>query len=506
MTPPASSIDDAAGLRVRRLPELYDAEWVFAHLYAESEWAFWLDTAMVSHGRFSFIGDSAGPLGFAVTYDVRDRHVRLVDRGRVDVFEESIFDYLTRQLASRRQAYGELPFDFNCGFAGYFGYELKAECDGSQAHESPLPDAAFVFADRLIAFDHLERCTWLVSLVSTADPRGAKRWFDEIERRLACLSTSDAVWSPSDAETVEFELRRGRERYLDDIDVCRDRLMAGETYEVCLTNKVVAPALADPLAVYRALRRLNPAPYGAYLRLGDAAVLSSSPERFLRIDRDRWAEARPIKGTRRRGDSASEDASLAEGLRSDAKTRAENVTIVDLIRNDLGIVCEVGTVHVAELMEVETYMSLHQLVSTVRGRLRDGVTVADAVRACFPPGSMTGAPKKRTMEILDQLEEESRGPYSGAIGYLGLGGAADLSVAIRCIVNRGDSATIGCGGAIVLDSEPAAEYEEMLLKAWAPMRAIDPGLLPRSAPVAATGADSVAGARSGWTERATRLR
>ena len=228
----------------------------------------------------------------------------------------------------------------------------------------------------------------------------------------------------------------------------------------------------DPLSLYRTLRRIDPAPFGAFLRFGDLAVLSSSPERFLAIDPGGRVEARPIKGTSRRGQTVAEDRRLAAELRADPKSRAEHLTIVDLLRNDLGRVCEFGTVQTPELLRVESYQTVHQLVSTVAGRLRARGRPPQCIRACFPPGSMTGAPKKRTMEIIDELEGEPRGIYSGAIGYLGLGGGCDLSVVIRTIVIEAQSASIGVGGAIVVDSDPQAEYEETQLKGRAAMQAI----------------------------------
>jgi para-aminobenzoate synthetase len=455
-------------LHSRRLDFLADAERAFVHLYGASPNAFWLDSsAEGERGRFSFIGDSEGPLGAVVTYDVDAGQVRVERRGGVEVHDESIFDYLGREQRRLRHLSADLPFDFDCGFAGYFGYELKADCGSEAAHRADTPDAAFVFADRLIAFDHQEGHTYLLALAGAADD-----WIEETSRRLAALP---ALAEPKlEPQPVELHLRRSPGRYRDEIEACKRYLTAGHSYEICLTNELVGEASPDPLQLYRALRRANPAPFAAYLRFGDLAVLSSSPERFLSVDREGWAEARPIKGTSRRGEAPGEDASLAAALQADEKNRAENVTIVDLLRNDLGRVCAIGSVSVPELMRVETYETVHQLVSSVRGRLREDADPVDCVRACFPPGSMTGAPKLRTMEILDELEGEARGPYSGAVGYLGLGGGCDLSVAIRTIVLDGERASIGAGGAIVVDSDPEAEIEEMLLKAAAAAAALDP--------------------------------
>jgi para-aminobenzoate synthetase len=487
---PAASAPRPRGLKlaVARLPGLCDAERVFCHLFAHERHAFWLDSSMVSdpRSRFSFMGAASGPLSSVVTYDVADGEVEVVRPQGTEVVRESIFDHLDRELRRFGGVGGDLPFDLTCGFVGYLGYELKADCEGNLPYHSTVPDAAFVFADRMIAFDHLEDATYVLCLADASTAADGERWVDDVSRELPDLPPAPALDMSANGAAeahVEFRLSRDHDTYIDDINRIKDYLTEGETYEVCLTNKIWTDAAVDPLRLYRVLREINPAPYSAFLHFGDVAIMSSSPERFLKVHRDGWVEAKPIKGTCSRGEDPEEDRRLSEHLRTDEKSRAENLMITDLLRNDLGIVCDIGTVHVPHLMEVETYETVHQLVSTVAGHLRDDLGASDCIRACFPGGSMTGAPKKRTMEIIDELEKEPRGVYAGAIGYLGLSGAADLSIVIRTIVADEESTSIGTGGAIVMQSDAEEEYEEILLKARAPMRAITlcVGAQPRAA-------------------------
>jgi para-aminobenzoate synthetase len=479
-----STLPSTTVLKTRRLDALPDPEAAFASLYGGSGSAFWLDSSRPGpRARFSFMGDGSGPLAEVVTYDLGA--------------DESIFDYLARRATELRPAeLPDLPFEFDCGFVGYLGYELKAECGYASTYASEHPDAAFLLADRVIAFDHEEHCTYLLCLHELGEEVAAEAWCDATARGLTAVRAGGEsgigphlqVGPIPDSPPSTLALSRSREQYLEDVETSLDHLLAGDSYEICLTNQLSLDCDADPLDLYRRLRRANPAPFSAYLRFGAFAVLSSSPERFLRVDREGEAEARPIKGTSRRGADPAEDAQLAAALAADEKNRAENLMIVDLLRNDLGAVCEVGSVAVPRMMAVEAYETVHQLVSEVRGRLRPEATTLDAVRSCFPPGSMTGAPKKRTTEILDELEGASRGVYSGAIGWFGLGGAADLAVAIRTIVLADGRASIGAGGAIVLQSDPEREWEEMLLKAAAPLRTFHPEADPASISLALQGA------------------
>jgi para-aminobenzoate synthetase len=442
-----------------------DAEEVFVNLFGEDNYAFWLDSSLVESGlsRFSFMGGSGGLNSLLVEYYTQNQEITITQSGTVTRRQESIFDYLKREIQQRKCISDDLPFDFNCGFVGYFGYELKAECGSQLVHHASLPDAMFLLTDQMIVFDHQEQNIYLVCLLKKHETTAAETWFNTIEKQLHKLTPLPPI-SPSSQEPLDFRLSRSHETYINDIHKCLSEIKEGESYQVCLTNKFYTDATPEPLAFYRQLRRVNPAPYSAFLRFGEIAIACSSPERFLRIDTTGWVETKPIKGTCRRGKTAAEDEILREQLRNSEKDRAENLMIVDLLRNDLGLVCEVGSIHVPKLMDVETYATVHQLVSTIRGCLRADMAATDCIKMAFPGGSMTGAPKIRTMKIIDELEEEARGVYSGAIGFLGLNGAADLNIVIRTAVFTPNGTSIGVGGGIVALSDPEAEFQETVLK------------------------------------------
>ena len=452
-----------ARVLVRHLTLPVTAEETFDALYRDAEHAFWLDSA--AGGRFSFLGDASGPLARVATADVAAGTVTITSGAGTEVHHGPFLDWLDADLAGWTVDAPYLPFGFALGWVGYLGYELKAETGGAAAHTSPDPDAALVFADRAVAFDHHTGEIHLLALATPGSEADAERWLEETAVRLATLSP---LPPPPAAGTIgPLTARHDRAAYLAMIDECLAAIHDGESYEVCLTNQLTAPADLDPWPLYRRLRAANPTPFAALLRLGDRSVLSASPERFLAIGADGVVESRPIKGTRPRGRTPEEDAALRIDLATAEKDRAENLMIVDLVRNDLGVYAEVGSVHVPALFQVESYATVHQLVSTVRARLAEGVSAVRCLRAAFPGGSMTGAPKERTMEIIDRLERGPRGVYSGALGWFSLTGAADLGMVIRTLVMRPGEVSFGVGGAVVALSDPADEHEETVVKASA---------------------------------------
>jgi para-aminobenzoate synthetase len=481
-------------LRLRTVPGEPPTEALFERLFGDAEHAFWLDSADAPTrlAQRSFLGTSAGPGRCVLSYDVESGIATRHGAGGASTERASIFDLLDRELAGHaiEPPPADLPPGLMGGFVGYLGYELKADCGSPNVHRSDMPDAVMMLANRLVAVDHLRGRTHLVALCH-GDEAEAEIWLDEAEGAVRELIAAPpqpveprALSEGPEGSHVSFRCGRGREQYLADIERSQAELAAGESYEVCLTDQISTDAEPDPFDLYRLLRRRNPAPFAAYLKLGEMAVVSSSPERFLSVDRERRVEARPIKGTTPRSADPERDEALRAELNDDEKTYAEHLMIVDLLRNDLGRVCEVGSVGVPELMIVEDYATVHQLISTVSGVLEADRTAAQCARACFPGGSMTGAPKERTMEIIDDLEDEARGVYSGAIGWFGVDGAMDLSIVIRTIVMRPGRTTIGAGGAIVMQSDPVDEFDEILLKARAPMATIAEAVTGSRAPEA----------------------
>jgi para-aminobenzoate synthetase component 1 len=361
---------------------------------------------------------------------------------------------------------------FQTGLAGYFGYGLRHHVERVPTHaraDIAWPDLILGLYDLVLAVDHVEGRAWLLAsgypetTAQTRRERAETRigWARERLRQVSQTSPmpSWAIGAKPDLHQAEFE--HAVRRTIDYIE-------AGDIYQANITQRFRArlPAGFDRLSLYQALRTRNPATFGAYLDFGAIGILSSSPERFLKLA-DGTVETRPIKGTRPRGRSAAEDQALAAELLASAKDRAENLMIVDLLRNDISRVCKVGSVKVPTLFGLESYATVHHLVSVVAGDLAAGRSAVDLLRACFPGGSVTGAPKIRAMEVIAELEPTARGPYCGSIGYLSADGGMDSNIVIRTYCIQGQHLTFQVGGGIVADSDPHAEYEESLAKAKA---------------------------------------
>lgn len=470
--PVAGELAALPGLRLvhQTHPLTVPAEAVFTGVFADSTHAFWLDSRDPAHpdGRFSILGDASGPLAHRVTADVPAGTLTITGPAGEQTITSGFFDWLAGEETGMQKIRSsvELP-ETGCGFVlgwiGSLGYELKAECGGSAAHASPLPDAQLLFADRAIIIDHHTGTAHLLALTTPAHEASTEAWFAAAAR---ALTASGPVPPPSDLPiTGDLTLRHDRDAYEALIDRCHEHIWAGESYEICLTNELSGEARLPIVETYRRLRATSRSPRAGLLHFGEIGVLSTSPERFLAITADRQATSKPIKGTRPRSSDPQADALMRAELQASEKERAENLMIVDLVRHDLTHTAVPGSIEVPQFLEVESYATVHQLVSTVRSQLAEDTGVVDCLRACFPGGSMTGAPKLRTMEIIDDLEAGPRGIYSGALGYFSLSGALDLSMVIRTLVITAGGFSYGVGGAITALSDPSAEFEETAVKA-----------------------------------------
>ncbi|MBW9118815.1 aminodeoxychorismate synthase component I [Microbacterium trichothecenolyticum] len=418
---------------------------VFAAVFQQEPHCFWLDAGPDSREGWSWIGAGA---------PADPAHVRAT-------------------TCSGAPAHGD-GSPFRGGWVGWAGYDEAAARAGAPAsgEADGVAQDLWLRVERLVAFDHAGKT------VRVYAPAAA---VDDLAMAVAASTTSAAL--PSHVQ--DHRVARARHRadaYAALIERCRDAIREGDAYQLCLTTRFEVAASVDPVEVYARLRAATPAHHGGFVRSGGTALLSASPERFLHVegapDGGAVVRTRPIKGTRPRGADPASDAALAAELRASEKERAENVMIVDLMRNDLSRVCVDGTVGVDALLEVESYPAVHQLVSTVSGRLVAGTTVDDLLAATFPAGSMTGAPKLSAMRILHDLEGAPRGVFSGCFGWVGDDGALDLAMVIRSIVVRPDSAYVGAGGGITWRSDAAAEVAEVGIKARGPLAALGAELPP----------------------------
>ena len=425
-------------------------------------------------GRYTFMGSRP-----FLVFTARGRKWSVLHGGREERGQGDPFQALGRLLAhwTMDSPAGAPPFLAGAvGFAGYEAGRLLERLDPARLPSPGMPDLCFAFYDSVLACDTSRGEAWLAGTglrgpwASSSGAQAARA--REIAVRLAA--------PPPDLPVRQFRMTSGlrtslpREKYIPAVQAIKEAIRQGEIYQANLTRKFSSTWAGDPVALYLGLREISPAPFSAFLDFGRVKVVSSSPERFLRV-RGRRVETRPIKGTRPRMSDPAADRKMALELVRSHKDAAEHVMIVDLERNDLGRVCQAGTVKVAEMAALEVYPQVFHLTSTVTGRLRDGVTAVDALRATFPGGSITGAPKIRSMEIIAGLEPEPRDIYTGALGWFSFSGDCDLSIVIRAVTLAGRKLSFGVGGGIVADSDPSAEYEETMHKASGMLRALGAG-------------------------------
>ncbi|MES9852347.1 MAG: aminodeoxychorismate synthase component I [Candidatus Thiodiazotropha sp. L084R] len=422
-------------------------------------WAAMLDSCQPysQQGRYDIL--SADPISVLVTHG---EHTRITSNGsNIRLSTEDPFQLLREVLGPLQEGIEGLPF---CGGAiGYFGYDLgrRLERMPTIAEDiEQLPEMAVGIYDWSLVVDHQQQRSWLVG----QNPTRLEKF-----RRLM-LGVGERSGKPKSTTPYrvlgEVCSNMTHAEYLESIKRIKLYILDGDCYQVNLAQRFSVAAEGDPWQAYKGLRQLNAAPFAAYLNTPQCKVMSSSPERFLEL-RDGIVETKPIKGTAPRGEDPIEDMMLAEMLKSSTKDQAENLMIVDLLRNDLGKVCANGTVKVPELFQLESFARVHHLVSKVRGELAEGEDALSLLRACFPGGSITGAPKLRSMEIIEELEPHRRGLYCGSIGYVSFNGDMDSNIAIRTMVHADGITRLYAGGGIVADSDPEAEYRETYHKASA---------------------------------------
>ncbi|CAA9449764.1 MAG: Anthranilate synthase, aminase component [uncultured Rubrobacteraceae bacterium] len=452
--------------------------------FSDEENVFLLESAEEAErfGRYSFLGFNPKR-----TLSYRDGVYTVVDADGVrEVAAKDPFRGLAEIVGKKSVApLPNLPA-FVGGAVGYFSYDAVRYLErlpGSTPDELRVPEAYFMVTDTLTVFDHLRHKVLVISLVDAANLRDVegegfaaayRRAADDIRRiseRLAAPTARRAL--PAGDGGIEVSSNFTRAGYEEAVEKAKEYIRAGDAFQIVPSQRFFAEiGDLDPFLLYRGLRTVNPSPYMTYLKLGDMALVGASPEPLVRVE-GRRVMTRPVAGTRRRGATPEEDALLAEELLADAKERAEHVMLVDLGRNDLGRVAEIGSVDLESFMQVERYSHVMHIVSTVEGDLREELNALDALAAAFPAGTVSGAPKVRAMEIIDELEPTRRGPYAGATGYYGIDGRLDTCITLRTALLKDNRAYFQAGGGVVADSVPSLEYEETRNKAGAIVRALE---------------------------------
>ncbi|MGV8083043.1 MAG: anthranilate synthase component I [Coriobacteriia bacterium] len=448
----------------------------FMALADGAEHAFLLESVVGGErlGRYSFLG-----VGDREVISGRGHEVVVENGGVRGEYAEDPLRVVSRELGVGSVArVPGLPL-FVGGAVGYVGYETASSFERVPRHDSDalgVPDFTFMLADVVVAFDHARR---VMQVIAPVRPGGAPdiaydaalKRIDSYLRRIDGGVCGAELGAYGAEMPVDIRAHTSREEFVEQVKAAKEHIAAGDIFQVVLSQRYSAPFEGDGLDLYRVLRAVNPSPYMLYIRTRDVTLVGSSPEPLVRVEDD-TVLTRPLAGTRPRGLSAAEDSRLRAELLADEKERAEHVMLVDLGRNDLGRVCGPGTVSVDSLMEVEYYSHVMHITSTVIGKLADGKDAFDALKATFPAGTLSGAPKVRAMEIIRDLEPEARGPYAGTVGYFGLDGAMDMCVTIRTVVLANGCAYVQSGAGIVADSDPETEYEECMHKAGAMQKAL----------------------------------
>jgi anthranilate synthase component 1 len=450
----------------------------------EGDWSFLFESVVGGErlGRYSFLG--SGPF---LRLQAFDRRVTVQEAGRpaaeqehpdpLRLLEELVARYPTPHLAG-------LP-RFTGGAVGYAGYDTVRYVERlphPPADDRGLPDLCFALYDRMVIFDHVNKTILAVAHAHVnpndlegcyrAACQGVDRLVERLQQGVADLQLTDIDADRRSPVSLPYRSNFSREGFEAAVVKAKEYIQAGDIFQVVLSQRLQAETRARPFDIYRTLRVVNPSPFMFYLKAGPVSLVGASPEIMVRVEGDR-VTVRPLAGTRPRGSTEEEDNRLAAELLADPKERAEHIMLVDLGRNDVGRVARFGTVLLSDILSVERYSHVMHLCSNVTGQLVEGKTAFDAMRSCLPAGTLSGAPKVRAMEIIDELEPHRRGPYGGAVGYADFGGNMDTCIALRTLVLKGQTAYLQAGAGIVADSVPAQEYQETLNKAMGLLRAIE---------------------------------